>query len=618
MENHDKRHAARHQGLDSFYESEISVFISDFDLSERIVRRLNRAGFSFAHSPRSDHGLFATASGRKPDLIVIEIGSDRDPHIRYALPAKIRIDNPDVAMITISAAEHDISTHLELNIDRHFTLPVSPDDIIKAAKRALGNKYNYEVGMQFFDALFGMQMCTHRDLHQRTFEHVIRTTKIYAKFLLHLNSTGFIELTSWSLKNCLMASLVHDIGKLLIMHGVLYKEGKLSDFEYTQVKRHCWHSVTALLGGQDIDFFAQSGPIRTVSGYNEKNLGAQVRLWTLKSMRDDESSYEDVESFFTGMSEIPFTHSLNRDLLYIVFRHHDGTTSSYHTDGELAAFSRIIGYPVNRNMDIESPLDIVTNALSLCDMYDALLDAKRDYRRNPYESFFVLFLLFKELIGGKFFEPLLREFMVFLCSGKHRAADDVFTVCADGNRLFDAIRRMHGVFDIRKSDEHDFDNFIRDNRNSFTEFFQTVDERRLNDIFAEWTTYSAVKRAERMEHFVAELNKAEIFSGSACEAAGSGGDTFHMLLDFYYSYSSSAKQRKFIEYLKESVIIPTFDDEVRDKIVRLVQSGKCGSRKEFEKQLAGDCLKKKNLFDAFRSYDVNTLINELNEFIRRS
>jgi response regulator RpfG family c-di-GMP phosphodiesterase len=140
--------------------------------------------------------------------------------------AAYREIDADVALILVSALEPDVRRQLELTINGHFSYPIQLENLVKASKKALGDKISYEIGMQFFDALFGMQMCTHRDLHQRTFDHVIRTTKVYGKFLLYLNARGYLHLTSWALKNCLMASLVHDIGKLLVMHGVLYKDGK--------------------------------------------------------------------------------------------------------------------------------------------------------------------------------------------------------------------------------------------------------------------------------------------------------------------------------------------------------------------------------------------------------
>jgi len=318
------------------------------------------------------------------------------------------------------------------------------------------------------------------------------------------------------------------------------------------------------------------------------------------------------------MSEMPFTHSLNRDLLYIVFRHHDGIHTSYHSESELSSFSKIIGYPISMEMSIKSSLDIVTNALSLCDMYDALLDTKRDYRKNPYEIIFVLFLLFHEMSDKKFFEPLLREFILFLCSGKHVSPDHALSVFKDGEKLFEAIRSIHDAFTIKKEHEHDFDNFIRDNKVRFHDFISSGENGLLTELTRSWYIYSEEKRSQRMVHFVNELNKAGLFTATTREAEESGGKVFLMLLDFYYSYSSSSKQKKFIEYLKEAVLISVFDDEVKDRIIRLANSKQYESRKDFEKLLTEECFNRRNLFEAFVSYDENTLINELNDFIRRS
>ncbi|MGL4370670.1 MAG: hypothetical protein ACRCUT_13510, partial [Spirochaetota bacterium] len=334
-----------------------------------------------------------------------------------------------------------------------------------------------------------------RDLHQRTFDHVIRTTKVYAKFLLYLNRKGHLELTSWVLKNCLMASLVHDIGKLLVMHGILYKDGKLSAFEYEQIKRHPWNSVTALLGGHDINYFAQENTrIQTVSGYNDKNLGAQVQRWVFKIIRDDMSALDDVEKYFDDRASKPFIHSLNIDLLYIVLRHHDGLEKSYCSDRELREFGVIMGREIRPELSEDSPLDMVTNALSLCDMYDALLDTKRDYRRCSYCKFFALFLLYGEMIRKKYFPVLVEQFIQFVVESEMTETDNPLAGIGDSSLAVRAIETVSGLFVITKDQENDFNEFLIAHKDEFSRYAPYGRSDDLLALHSRWMDFHELRR----------------------------------------------------------------------------------------------------------------------------
>ena len=604
--------------LDSFYDSKILIFLLNTKIARESLKILSEQGFCSVMLLDDPELFFEEATRRKHDLIIIDLKIQASGFEGYDVVRKIRENDVDVGLITVSANADDMHQKLEFSIHRHFRYPFLTDNLVKASKKALGDKMSYEIGMQFFDALFGMQMCTHRDLHQRTFDHVIRTTKIYAKFLLYLNRKGLVELTSWVLKNCLMASLVHDIGKLLVMHGVLYKDGKLSAFEYEQVRRHPWNSITALLGGHDINFFARdNGPIQTVSGYNDKNLGAQVQKWVLKIMNGDGSALADADAFFEELAAKPFIHSLNIDLLYIVLRHHDGLERSYFSDDELADFGKIMGREISPGLDGDSPLDIVTNALSICDMYDALLDTKRDYRRSSYGKSFALIMLYNEMKRKKFFPFVVDEFIRFVVETDMSEADGPLHDVGDPDAALAAVRSVSDTFDISKDQESDFNEFLVANSAAFAASAPRPGCPELLLLREEWIAFHDERRGRMMDAFVAELKRAKLVEKDISDFSADEKKTFDMLYQFYYSYSSSFKQKKLVEYLVHSVCRPTFSAEAKRRMIALLGSEAVSNRREFERLLFEEGYDRADLFAVFRDYSEDTLINELNDFLRR-
>lgn len=602
-------------GLDSFFDSEILLALYQKELSNEINDNLKNSGFSKIDLIYECVDFKQALLNKKYDLIILSVCIQEQAD--YNCVEFIRKNDADVAIITISDDCNDQRKNLEYNIRNHFIRPFDTENIVRAAKKAIGDKKSYEIGMQFFDALFGMQMCTHRDLHQRTFDHVIRTTKIYGKFLLYLTNRGIINLTSWSLKNCLMASLVHDIGKLLIMHGVLYKDGKLTSYEYQQIKRHPWNSITALLGGQDIEFFAkENSPVETVSGYNEKNLSAQVQKWIFKIFEDDFSAYSDVEKYFTELSKKPFIHSLNKDLLYIVFRHHDGIHESYHKDEELDQFAKIMGRPIEKEMNRDLVLDIVTNCLTICDMYDALLDVKRDYRKFAYTPMFALFLLYSDMKKGKFFPDLMEYFTDFVINEILSDKEKDFNVFKSSKNAYKAIENVYALFKITPDQESDFNEFLIENVVRFDEYSIDLDEEDLIKLNDDWVAFFTEKRNQMISEFYNQLNHEGLITKRIEDFTLDEIKVFDMLYKFYFSYSSSMKRKRLIDYLKDTVINPVLDNDVKKNICDALLNSEIKTRKQFERSLV-DHYSRRSIFEVFSVYDEEILINELNEYLRK-
>ena len=603
--------------LDSFFDAKIAIYISNAHVSKLAGDTLLGEGFSRISVFHDSNEFTEAVLSQKHDLIIIDLRIISKGRSGYDLIGEIRKNDVDVAIITVSNKYDDIKRKLEYDIHRHFRYPFPVESLIKASKKALGDKTNYEIGMQFFDALFGMQMCTHRDLHQRTFDHVIRTTKVYAKFLLFLNRRKLIQLNSWVFKNCLMASLVHDIGKLLVMQGVLYKDGRLSAFEYEQIKRHPWNSITALLGGHDIGFFATEGtPLHTVNGYNDKNLGVMVRNWILEEQNHESGVLGEVEKYFNELTAKPFIHSLNFDLLYIVFRHHDGLDEPYLGHHELSQFGEILGRVVMPNLSEESPLDVVTNALTICDMYDALLDMKRDYRKSSYSKFFSLILLYNETKHRMFFPFLYDEFVRFVYEFEDIGEGEPFEHEHDGSVALAAIKSIGDLFFVTRDQENDFNGFLLDNKRDIERYAPHGVSDNLLELHQRWIDYFDFQKNALMMTFLDELTKVGLLKKEIADFTLDEIKTLDMLYRFYYSYSSSYKQKKLIDYLVSTVIEPDLETESRERIAKLILDPSLKTKKDFERELIENGFTRRDLFATFHDYDEDTLINELNDYLR--
>jgi hypothetical protein len=606
------------QELDSFYDARVVICLGNGRIARDAYETMTGEGFANTVLFFDAEEFCKTVLEKKHDLIIVDLKVASGGIGGYDLIEKIRENDADVQIITVSNRYGEIRKKLDLVVHRHFKYPFLVENLIKASKKALGDKANYEIGMQFFNALFGMQMCTHRDLHQRTFDHVIRTTKVYGKFLLFLNRKEYIDLNSWVFKNCLMASLVHDIGKLLVMHGVLYKDGKLTAFEYEQVKRHPWHSITALLGGYDIDFFAKENlPLQSVSGYNDKNLGVQVRNWIFKIFNNDMTALDDVEGYFNELSAKPFIHSLNFDLLYIVFRHHDGVNESYIPAHELELFGKILGRVMLPTLSSESPLDVVTNALTVCDMYDALLDTTRDYRRGSFCIFFALLVLHNEMKRGTFFPFLADEFIRYVIENEPIAQGQPFADCDNAECALAAVQNINALFMVSRDQETEFNDFLIARREDIERIAPKGITDELRAIHQDWMDYFDIQRNERVNHFMGELRSARLIDKDIDSFSLEEIKTFDMLFRCYYSYSSSYKRKKLVEYLVNTVICSELSDGAMSNIADLVSRGEAKTRHELERLLIEKGYERNDLFAVFRKYDEDTLIIELNDFLRR-
>jgi|GEM_PF-765723 len=603
------------QDLDSFYDSKIAVITLPGSGSKLIYDAFIREGFSDTILYHEVQSFLDELTGTGFDLVIIDmeyVSGDGS-----SLVAMVREHDQDVQIITLSSSPATADEIKTANmIHRRLNRPFSADVLIQSSKKALGDKVNREIGMQFFNALFGMQMCTHSHLHRRTFEHVIRTTKVYGKFLLFLNRRGYIELNSWVYKNCLMASLVHDLGKLLVMHGILYKDGKLTDYEYEQVKRHPWNSVSALLGGCDIDALIRSdSTLDSVTGYNDQNLGVQVRRWIDKIFEDDLSAFTDVEKYFSELAHTPFVHSLNYDLLYIVFRHHDRIHVPYVSTEELNHFGKILGRDISPSLSEKSSLDVVTNALTLCDMFDALLDSTRDYRKGSYCTFFALVVLYNEMKRNAFFPFLAEEFVRYVIENESIEPGQPFSGCTDPAVVLGAIENVSSLFFVTRDQESDFNDFLIRNRELIERTVVNEVDDNLRAVHSGWIDYYEKQYYSMVENFLKELRDAGLLFKELVDFTIHEIKTFDMLYRCYYSFSSGYKQRKLIEYLVNAVIIPEVTADAKTRIVKIISESESLTRTDIDRLLVEKGYDRNDMFSVFRLFDENMLIDGLNKFV---
>ncbi|MGL4368964.1 MAG: hypothetical protein ACRCUT_04735, partial [Spirochaetota bacterium] len=115
-----------------------------------------------------------------------------------------------------------------------------------------------------------------------------------------------------------------------------------------------------------------------------------------------------------------------------------------------------------------------------------------------------------------------------------------------------------------------------------------------------------------------ELGQAGLLKKEIAEFSLQEIKTFDMLYQFYYSYSSSFKQKKLIDYLVLSVSRPVLSRESKNRISKIVLSSDVTNRRDFEKALFDEGYDRADLFEVFRDYDEDTLINELNDYLRRT
>jgi hypothetical protein len=354
-----------------------------------------------------------------------------------------------------------------------------------------------------------------------------------------------------------------------------------------------------------------------LSGYNDKNLGAQVQKWVMKIMNGDSSALGDADAFFEELSSKPFIHSLNIDLLYIVLRHHDGLEKSYFSAEELADFSKIMGREIHGCLDADSPLDIVTNALSICDMYDALLDTKRDYRKSSYGKSFALIMLYVEMKRKKFFPFVVEEFIRFIVENDMNEQDGPLGRMGGSDAALEAVMAINLQFDISKDQEVDFNEFLVSNSEEFVKAASEGAPGGLIALRSRWIAFHEARRGNMMEAFVSELRRARLVSRDISEFTDDETRTFNMLYQFYFSYSSSFKQKKLIEYLVQAVSRPVLSPEAKERISLILNSDAVSSRREFERLMFEDGYDRSDLFAVFKDYEEDTLINELNDFLRR-
>ncbi len=329
------------------------------------------------------------------------------------------------------------------------------------------------------------------------------------------------------------------------------------------------------------------------------------------------TALDDVDHFFSDMIRKPSVHSLNKDLLYIVFRHHDGIKQSYYSDEEIEKFGKVISGNINPYLSEDSQLDILTNALSICDMYDALLDTKRDYRKSSFNKYFALFLLYGEMKRDKFFPDITKDFIKFIINTEDFEEDYPFNVITDPDLIYEIIELLYNNFEITKEKEWDFDKFLYINIDEFKEFILSRDNKLLELLIVEWQHYSDMRENLMYDSFTDSLIQADLIQENHLILDEEKKKTFKMLYDFYYSYASTFKQSMLIDYLIDTVIEHNLDDTAKQKLIEILKRSDVKNRKDVEKSFIKDGYNRRDLFEVFKNYDEEILINELNDFLLR-
>jgi len=352
-----------------------------------------------------------------------------------------------------------------------------------------------------------------------------------------------------------------------------------------------------------------------VSGYNEKNLSTQVRGWIDKIFEDDLSAFNDVERYFDDLANTPFVHSLNYDLLYIVFRHHDRISVPYVPEDELRQFGKILGREISSTLSESSSLDVVTNALTLCDMFDALLDSTRDYRKGSYCTFFALLVLYNEMKRGAFFPFLAEEFVRYVIENESIEQGQPFAGCCNPDSVLHAIENVSSLFFVTRDQEGEFNDFLVENRERVEKCAVDGMDDELRAVHSDWIEYYEQQYRHMVEKFIGELRSAGLLFKDISDFTIHEIKTFDMLYRCYFSFSSGYKQRKLIEFLVNSVIIPEVSDNAKARIMKIISEAGTLTRAGIDKLLIEKGYDRNDLFAVFRFHDENMLIDGLNKYM---
>lgn len=211
------------------------LFHSIDDVIDRISPVVHPEDSDLFHSFLQDPGRLL---GDRPSCQVT-YRSNRDGHYQYFQAKLNRSSEEDGQyLIAFSNVDSSVRTEKENSLELKKQVEAQADIIRREVQRYTAVQKNVIEGMA--------TLVESRDLN--TGEHVKHTRHYVSMILRQLRKDGtFPEITPEYEQNVIMASVLHDVGKIFISDFILNKPGKLTPEEFEIIKSH------TVLGAEIVD-----------------------------------------------------------------------------------------------------------------------------------------------------------------------------------------------------------------------------------------------------------------------------------------------------------------------------------------------------------------------------
>jgi putative two-component system response regulator len=234
----------------------IVVVDDDPDMLESVSSLLRIKGFK-VKSYEDGNEVLASFSSDRPDVIITDIHMPKMNGMK--LLGKIRRFDADTPVILVSgAAELDTAFEaIKLRafefIAKPFQFEVLIDAVTRAVdyKRFLHHEKNYRAELEQVVVTRTGELVTALENQTKMSREIIERLTIAAELRdedtgLHNSRIGLyagilareLNLPGDMTENITLASAMHDIGKIGIPDAILFKTGRLSQFEYEIIKTH--------------------------------------------------------------------------------------------------------------------------------------------------------------------------------------------------------------------------------------------------------------------------------------------------------------------------------------------------------------------------------------------
>ncbi|MCL2440712.1 MAG: response regulator [Treponema sp.] len=224
-----------------------TIFIVDDNATNIVTAKNALDGTYKAYAMPSAARMFQMLEKITPDLILLDVEMPEMDGFE-ALSKLKSDDNLKAIPVIFLTAKHDAESEIrgfEIGAIDFINKPFSPPVLIKRIETHIETdkliKESLQSVRKVHNATINIiaNMVENRD--EVTGEHIDRTQNYIRILLYELIRTGVYteEISKWNLEVLLPSAQLHDVGKIKVSDLILNKPGKLTDDEYTMIKRHC-------------------------------------------------------------------------------------------------------------------------------------------------------------------------------------------------------------------------------------------------------------------------------------------------------------------------------------------------------------------------------------------